>query len=95
MKPGRSAGRQVISTSFITWPMMPPESFTAGEISWLTKRSGTRMVIFSSAATRWKSMWSTCGLYGCHCTSRSSTRSLAPSISMSRIDEWNPSTRSA
>ena len=52
---GRSFGRQVISSSFITWLTTPPWSFTPGEISALTKCSGTFMWIFLFVSTRWKS----------------------------------------
>ena len=65
MYSGRSFGRQAISTSDITWLTIAADSLTAGEFSWPVKCSGTRMWIGWSSATRWKSMCSTCCLYGC------------------------------
>ncbi|MNI85674.1 hypothetical protein D3C73_1426910 [compost metagenome] len=59
---GRAFGRQVISSSVVTWLMMAPASFTAGEISALTKCSGTLVRRAWLASTRWKSTCRTCGL---------------------------------
>src|SRR5690606_30570540 len=95
MKPGRSFGRQTTSISVTTWLTIAFWSLTAGETSWLRKRSGTLTLIFSAARTRWKSTCSTCGLKGCHCASRSRTCSALPSISRSRMLEWKVSLRMA
>jgi hypothetical protein len=94
MNSGRSFGRQAMSTSCSTWPMIAADVFTAGEFSWPTKCSGTRTCTGLSAEMRWKSTCITSGRYGCIWKSRSSTCSVLPSSSMSRIEAWNFSLRS-
>src|SRR5690606_32589469 len=79
---GRSFGRHSTSISLMVCEIMQPPSLTAGQASSPTKCSGTFRCIFSPAATRWKSMCSTCCLNGCHWVSRSTTLSALPSTSM-------------
>ena len=73
MNSGRSFGRHEMSSSVITWLTIAPDTFTAGEISPLTKCSGTFMWILRFSSTRWKSTCRISFLNGCICTSRSST----------------------
>ena len=73
MNSGRSSGRHWMSSSLMTWLTTPPPVFTPGQISALTKCSGTFMWIFLLLSTRWKSTCSTSGRNGCICTSRNST----------------------
>ena len=84
-----------MSSSVSTWLTIAPETLTAGEISPLTKCSGTFMWILRFSSTRWKSTCRISFLNGCICTSRSSTFVAAPSSFIVRIDAWNASLRSA
>ena len=91
MNPGRSSGKQVMSSSLMTWLATPPCSFTPGETSALMKCSGTFMWIFLSLETRWKSTCCTRPCQGCMLKARSSTSSAAPSSFSVRIEAWNAS----
>ncbi len=77
------------------WLMIAPPSLTAGETASFTKCSGTFMWILRRSSTRWKSTCRISWRNGCICTSRSSTRCVAPSSLIDRIDAWNASDLSA
>jgi len=62
MNSGRAPGRQLTSSSVRTRLITADDSFTAGEISALTKCSGTLTWILVSAEMRWKSTCSTMAL---------------------------------
>ena len=74
MNSGRSFGRHVMSSSVShVADDRAATTFTAGEISALTKCSGTFMWILRFSSTRWKSTCRISLRNGCICTSRSST----------------------